>query len=425
MMIFDARGRLWVAELAAYNISEIKEKLPFYLDKDRPAPDRPPGRVIVLEDTDGDGRMDKRTVYADNLDVPRAIGFYKDQVLIGDPPNLWITRDRDGDGVMDEKTSLDDAFGTQANVEGSPNGLLWGHDNWLYNASYKWRWRPDANDQWQREPIPSVGQWGLTQDDFGRRFHSSNSDHLRGDFIPSHFAGALDQRLPLHGIRYPVATDQSTWPIRPNTGVNRGYMAGQLKDDGTLNTFTAASAPLIYRGTNLPPTFVGNAFVPGPDGNFVKRKLILEGEGRLTASNAYLNAEFLTSTDERFRPVSLANAPDGALYLVDYYRGMLEGYEFITTFLRDQMLKRGLNRPLMGMGRIYRLVYENRPMAPRPDFASADGAQLLTLLTDENGWTRDLAHRRIVESGSLALVPALRKRGIGFLRSGAWRVSVS
>lgn len=408
MMTFDARGRLWVAELSGYNIPEIVEQLPIYLDKTQPPPAVPKGRVVVLEDTNGDGRMDKRTVYWDNMDVPRTIGFVGDQVLIGDPPNLWLTRDRNGDGVMDEKIALDKDFGTVPNVEGSPNGLLWGRDNWLYNASYGWRWRMDAKGEWRREPIPRAGQWGLTQDDFGRRYYTSNSDQLRGDFVPSHYVGGLDQRVTLYGVRYQVASDQSTFPIRPNTGVNRGYMKDQLRENGTLNTFTAASASLIYRGTNFPPAFNGNAFVPAPEGNLVKRNLLVEAEGRVTAQNAYLNTEFLTSTDERFRPVFLANAPDGALYVVDYYRGMLEGYEFITTFLRDQILKRGLNKPLWGMGRIYRVVYDGGSLGKTPDFAKADGATLLKLLTDENGWTRDTAQRRIVESRSAALVPGLR-----------------
>lgn len=410
MMTFDARGRLWVAELSAYNIPEFVEKLPVYLDKTQPTPKPPKGRVVILEDTDGDGRMDRRTVYWDNLDVPRAIGFVGDQVLIGDPPHLWLTRDRDGDGVMDEKTALDDNFGTVANVEGSPNGLMWGRDNWLYNASYVWRWRMSPRGEWQREPVPSVGQWGITQDDFGRQFFDSNSDQLRTNFLPSHYVGGLDRRLPLFGVNFQAATDQSTFPTRPTPGVNRGYAGGQshVRETGKLPAFTAASAPVIYRGTQFPASFSGNAFVPEPAGNLVKRNLVLEADGRLVAQHAYANTEFLTSNDERFRPVFLANAPDGALYVVDYYRGILEGYEFITTYLREQILKRGLNKPLWGMGRIYRVVYEGRPLAKLPDFARADAAALVQLLTDENGWTRDTAQRRIVELKSPDIAPALR-----------------
>lgn len=91
----------------------------------------------------------------------------------------------------------------------------------------------NARGEWRREPVPQVGQWGLTQDDFGRRFYTSNSDQLRGDFVPSHYIGGLDQRVTQHGVRFQVATDQSTFPIRPNTGVNRGYMKDQLKENGS------------------------------------------------------------------------------------------------------------------------------------------------------------------------------------------------
>lgn len=411
MIAFDPRGRMWVAELSAYNIPEFVGQLPVYLDKTQPAPKPPKGRVVVLEDTNGDGRMDRRSIYWDNMEVPRAIGFVGDQVLIGDPPHLWLTRDRDGDGVMDEKTSLDDNFGTVPNVEGSPNGLMWGRDNWLYNASYVWRWRRNPKGDWIREPVPSVGQWGITQDDFGRHFFNSNSDQLRANIIPSHYVGGLDRRVSLHGVNFQVATDQSTFPVRPTPGVNRGYAGGpsQVNETGKLNAFTAASAPVIYRGTNFPAEFYGNAFVPEPAGNLVKRNVILEAGGRLTARNAYVNTEFLGSTDERFRPVYLANAPDGALYVVDYYRGILEGYEFITTYLREQILQRGLNTPLWGRGRIYRVVYDGAPLARVPKFDGADPAALIKLLTDENGWTRDTAQRRIVESASPTMGSALRE----------------
>jgi len=134
MMTFDPRGRIWVAELAAYN-SELITEMPVYLNPQQPTPTRPPGRVVVLEDIDADGRMDRRTAYWDNLDVPRAIAFVGDRVLIGEPPNLWITRDRDGDGAMDEKILLDAKFGDPKTVQAAPNGLLWGRDNWLYNAA--------------------------------------------------------------------------------------------------------------------------------------------------------------------------------------------------------------------------------------------------------------------------------------------------
>jgi putative membrane-bound dehydrogenase-like protein len=406
MAVFDPQGRLWVAELSAYN-AEILTELPEYLEKAKPIPPRPVGRVVVLEDTDRDGVMDRRTVYWDNLNVPRAIAFTRDQVIIGDPPNLWLTRDRDGDNVMDEKQLLTDDYGTPENVEASPNGLLWGRDNWLYNASYRSRWR-EVKGVWRREPMQALGQWGITQDDYGRLFYNSNSDQLRGDFLPSHFISTLDPRLEVYGINKQIAADQSTWPVRPTPGVNRGYREEQLRKDGTLATFTAASAPVIYRGVNFPGHFLGNAFVPEPAAHLVKRNLILEGEGQLTAINAYRDVEFLASTDERFRPVFLTNGPDGALYVVDYYRGILEGYQFATTYLKHQILERGLNRPLWGLGRIYRVVYEGGIVARQPDFEHASAEGLISLLIDENGWTRDTAQRLIVESHSQEITALLR-----------------
>jgi mono/diheme cytochrome c family protein/glucose/arabinose dehydrogenase len=408
MMAFDARGRLWVAELGAYNAEIIKE-LPIYLEKGKPLPDRPEGRVVYLESTHHDGVYDKRTVYWDHMNVPRAIAFVRDQVVIGDPPNLWITKDTVGDGVMHKKVLIAKDYGTPENIEASANGLLWGRDNWLYNASYKLRWR-EIDGMWESEPMPALGQWGISQDDFGRLYYDSNSDQLRGDFVPSHYAAMQDRHIPLYGTNFQIATDQSTWPSRPTPGVNRGYQKAQLRTDGTLATFTAASAPVIYRGNNFPASFNGNAFVPEPAGNLVKRTIVLEAEGRLSAINAYDGIDFLTSTDERFRPVFTANGPDGALYVVDYYRGMLEGYQFATTYLRNQIIDRKLNSPLWGMGRIYRIVYDKGALNKTPDFVHAKPVELVRLLEDANGWTRDTAQRVIVESHNAAFIPLLRER---------------
>ncbi|MDO8539650.1 MAG: c-type cytochrome [Opitutaceae bacterium] len=403
---FDRRGRLFVAELPAYN-AEILRDLPVYLEKGKPVPPTPVGRVVCLEDTNGDGRMDKRTVYADNLVVPRSVGFIGDAVLIGDPPNLWLFRDRNNDGVADEKTAIANDYGTVAAIETSPNGLLWGRDNWLYNAAYKWRLR-FVGGEWRGEAMPELGQYGITQDDAGRLFYDHNSDQLRANFLPPHYVGDYPRNARFNTFNFQIATDQQVFPIRPTPGTNRGYRKGFLREDGTLVAFTAASAPVIYRGANFPARFYGNAFVPEPASNSIKRNLVLEAEGRLTALNGFEQADFMASTDERFRPVFLGDGPDGALYVADLYRGILEGYNFVTTFLKEQILARELNRPLWGMGRIYRVVYPERPRAPRIDFAHLTPTQCVARLRDENGWTRDTAQRVIVDSGAADYVGPLR-----------------
>ena len=394
---FDPKGRMFVAELGSYN-TEILERLPIYVDPAQPPP-KPVGRVSILSDTNGDGRMDKRTVFLDNLAQPRAIGFWKGKVLVGDPPNLWLCSDTNGDGVADEKVLITDdyVFTDPRNVESAPNGLVWNRDNWLYNASYRWRMR-FVDGKWAREPMPRLGQWGIAQDDFGRMYFDSNSDKLRAALLPPHYQARAGVDASLPDTYYQVALDQAVWPVRPTPGVNRGYEKGFLRDDGTLSAVTAASAPTIYRGGNFPARYAGNAFVPEPVANTVQRMVLREAEGRMTAMVGYEQTDFLSSTDERFRPVFVTNAPDGALYVVDMHRGFLEGYEFATTYLREQILKRGLHKPLWGQGRIYRVVYTAGPLGTVPDFATAAPAKLVEMLDDRHGWTRDQAQRRIVES---------------------------
>ncbi len=406
---FDSRGRMWTTELTAYNV-EFLTLLPVYI-KGQPAPEAPIGRVVMLEDTDGDGRMDKRTVYADNLKAPRAIGFWKDKVLIGDPPNLWICSDTNGDGVADEKVLLasDYATGDTAEIEGAANGLLWGRDNWLYNAAYTARFRFNGKE-WAREPMPRLGQWGIAQDDFGRLYFNGSSDQLRGTLLPPHYLGKAGPNALLGDVNFRIATDQNVWPVRPTTGANRGYQKGFLREDGTLAAYTAGCGPTIYRGTNFPARYNGNAFIPEAASNLVKRSVLREVEGRVEAVNGYDQTDFLASTDEWFRPVYTANAPDGALYVVDMHRGVIEGHQFITSYLRDQILERGLNRPLWGLGRIYRVVYDGGQLATRPNFAAASPEKLVALLDDPNGWTRDEAQRQIVESDRPDdFVPRLRE----------------
>ncbi|MSU46214.1 MAG: hypothetical protein EXS42_03590 [Lacunisphaera sp.] len=150
---------------------------------------------------------------------------------------------------------------------------------------------------------------------------------------------------------YEVAKKRNTplWPSRLTPGINRGYR--ELRADGTLKEVTAACGPLIYRGDLFPDEFYGDAFFCEPAANLVKR-LVLgpTANGGLEGESIYTGSEFLSSSDERFRPVNLYNGPDGALYLVDMYRGIIQHHLYITTYLRNQIVQRKLDRPI-GMGR--------------------------------------------------------------------------
>jgi mono/diheme cytochrome c family protein len=269
---------------------------------------------------------------------------------------------------------------------------------------------------WIDEPAVVRGQWGQTMDDFGRLFTNSSEDYLRADLVSHHYPARNPHLVPplrregavTTGVNYAVDSKQELWPSRITTGVNRGYWAGQLRKDGTLTAFTAACGPAVYRGDNFPAEFRGNYFSAEPCAHLVRRSLITEKEGILSGGNAYEGTEFLTSSDERFRPVNLYSAPDGTLYVVDMYRGIVQHREFMTTYLRRQIVERGLDKPI-GYGRIYRIVHESGKPGPKPNVARASSAEWVENLSHPNGWWRDTAQRLLVERGDRSVAPGLRE----------------
>lgn len=404
---FDPDGRLWVLEMRG-----------FMRTLDGLGEDQPFGRVSVLEDADGDGRMDRSTVFIDGLVMARAFALVRDGLLLAEPPNLWFLRDTNGDGRADEKnlvandyaTQADPKLGNRANPEHSSNSLLRTLDNWIYSANHATRFRNTAG-LWQREPTLSRGQWGLSQDDFGRLFYNSNSDQLRADLVPYFYLSRNSNYPNASGANYRVASDQTVWPGRLNPGVNRGYQPGQLREDGTLRTFTGACGPVIYRGDQFPIEFRGNAFVCEPTGNLVRRNVLFETNNVISARNPYQNGEFLTSTDERFRPVNLGNGPDGALYIVDMYRGVVQHRIYVTSYLRGQAEERGLESPV-DRGRIYRVVFDANVQQQMPNLAEATSQILTAHLSHSNGWWRDTAQRMLVERGDRSVVETLRQLAV-------------
>jgi mono/diheme cytochrome c family protein len=401
---FDPEGRMWVLEMRGYmpNLEGTGE------------PEKV-GSVVVLEDTDGDGRMDKRTVFLDGLVMPRALSLVRGGALVAEPPILWFCQDKDGDGQCDRRTPVasdyateaDPKRGARANQEHTSNGLLRNLDNWIYSANYTARFR-DTGGPWQREATIFRGQWGISQDDFGRLFYNSNEDPLRADFVPSQYLGRNPHYRSAAGANAPIYDNKAVWPARVNPGVNRGYRTGQLRPDGTLATFTAACAPLVYRGDNFPEEFHGNVFVCEPAGNLIKRYILEHSGVSFKAKNAYDQAEFLASTDERFRPVNLNNGPDGCLYIVDLYHGILQHHLYITSYLRQQILDRGLEKHT-DYGRIYRVVNASKPAGPRPQLSKAGPEELVKALSHPNGWWRDTAQRLLVERNDSTAVAALKQ----------------
>lgn len=393
--LFDERGRMWVLEMRG-----------FMPDVEGRGEDAPAGRVSVLEDTDRDGRMDRAHVYLEGLVMPRVLARVGEGVLVTSGGKLLYAPDRDDDGRADGLEEVDGEYATTGNVEHQPNGMLRGLDNWYYNAKSRVRYRR-VEGRWYRDRTEFRGQWGITQDDEGRLFYNVNYSQLHGDLVPPNYFGRNPAYFTANGLNVVLTTNQQVFPVRMNTGVNRAYRPGVLDENGRLREFTSASAPWVYRGVRW-PEMVGDVFVCEPAGNLMKRnRVVREGLGAL-AEPMYPASEFLASTDERFRPVSLFGGPDGALWVVDMYRGIVQHREYVTSFLRREILARGLESPVH-LGRIYRIVpagADGRPAVVRPGLgAEAEG--WVSALADDDGWRRDQAQRLLVERGRLDVLEAL------------------
>jgi mono/diheme cytochrome c family protein len=391
-LVFDNQGSMWVVEMVGY--------MP---NPDGVGEDVPNGRIVVLSDKNKDGVMDERKVFLDSLVLPRAICLIENGVLYAEPPRLYFVENVNG--VPGKKILVDSLYAESGNAEHQPNALFRAMDNWIYNAEAKKRYRK-TGDRWLVERAIVRGQWGLTQDDYGRLFYNNNSQNLLGDyFLPSFGAGNENQRR-FAGFSEKIVEDNRVYPSRPTPGVNRGYMKGILDDSLRLVNFTAGSGPVIYRGDLFGKEYYQNAFVGEPAGNLVKRNLLEKNGYIVEGKQAYKGKEFLSSTDERFRPVTLYNGPDGALYLVDMYRGVIQHKTYLTEYLKNEAISRELYKPL-NCGRIYKVVPVNK--TPRPVYFTTDPLQTVELLRHPNGWVRDKAQQILVDGKNREVVPVLKE----------------
>jgi glucose/arabinose dehydrogenase len=397
---WDLDGRLWAVEMPGFmaDIRGSNEHDPI-------------GRVVVLEDTNGDGRMDKRTVFADHLVLARSLKVLDRGVLVAEPPNVWLMRDTNGDLRMDAKELVTDRYGRfEGDPQNNANGFYWAMDNRMYTAGQSDIQLRLKDGVFEIQPTLARGEWGVTQDDAGRMYRNTNESALHVDLVPTSYYARNPNLARTRGSYERLADENpelnTVWPVRPNPGTNRAYQIGIDREDGSLARFTAVCAPLVYRGDRLPAELYGNVFVAEPAANLVSRIIVSDNGTGLRARKAYDRGEFLASTDERFRPVFLTNAPDGTLYIADMYRGIIEHRISITEYLRDQIVARKLEQPT-GYGRIYRVMHETTRRDTTRPFASASPQQLVDALSHPNGWRRDTAQRLLVERGAKTVIPAL------------------
>jgi mono/diheme cytochrome c family protein/glucose/arabinose dehydrogenase len=392
---FDGDGRMYVLELRTY-----------MQDADATGELIPDGRISRHEDADGDGVYEKHVVFVDHLVFPRfVLPFGKDAVLTmeSNADDVYLYTDTDGDGTADRKELFTTRFGRSGNVEHQQSFLYWAMDNWMYSTynAFRVRWTPDGV---LREPTGSNGaQWGVTQDDWGKVWFQGGASGL-----PSYF------EFPIHygHLNVPDALEEGFATPHGLAGLG-DFQPGPKasRPDGTLNQVTGSAGNDVYRGDRLPRDLEGDYLYGEPVARIVRRIRPVVTEGLTQLRNVYQadSAEFIRSTDPLFRPIDLATAPDGTLYIVDIYRGIIQEGTWTPpgSHLRKKIEQYGLDE-VINHGRIWRLSYEGIPRdTARPRMLEETPAELVTHLRHPNGWWRDKAQQLLVLKQDRSVAPAL------------------
>ena len=416
-MEIDEYGRLYVVEMHGYPLDKTGT-----------------GVIKLLSDTSGDGRMDKSIVFAVGLTLPNSIMRWKKGVLITDAPHVLYFEDTNGDGQADRKDTLLTGFAL-SNPQHNLNSPLLGIDNWIYlahegtvttetyqeifgdegteiyypshpgkprlakNASGRSvRFKPD---EYLLEETSTKTQFGHAFDNWGSHLLVSNANHIMHEVIaanylqrnPNSLIPDAEQAISDHGHAAEV------FPITKNP-------QNQLLTD--VGVITSACGITQYQGGIFPAPYDDAVFVAEPVSNLVHVDRLKDSGASFVASRILEKKEFLASTDAWFRPVNTYTGPDGALYVVDYYRQIIEHPEW----MGEEVVKSGELYNGHDRGRIYRITSTNSKTADWTkglklgDFSNE---QLVEQLSNKNGWWRLNAQRLLLDRKDKAIVPALEK----------------
>lgn len=422
-MAFDEDGRLYVAEMRGYpNAGVGHGKIST-------------GKIRRLEDRDGDGVYETSTTFADGLRFPTSVLPWNGGLIVAVAPDLIFLEDRDGDGRADHRRTLYTGFDLD-NIQQLVNSLQWGLDNWVYACAggkggvvrsaekadsprvtlhgRGIRFHPEKPGS--LEPTSGGGQFGLASDDWQNWFTATNSQHLRQIILPDHYlrrnpylalsAVALD--IPDHGAACKVnrISPFEAWRVERTQRRKGGpdakrFPSTELVPGGFI---TSACSPVVSTAGVFPDEYRGNSFVCDPANNLIHRDRLVPSGSIFSAERADKDCEFLASTDNWFRPVNLTIGPDGALYVADFYREVIE-----TPLSLPEDIKKWLNLESRGRGRIWRVVPEGHPARQNPKLGKAPASELVSLLGNPNPWWRLTAQRLLVERQDRAVALALAK----------------
>ena len=410
---FGADGKLWVVEMGDYPLGA----------DGKGAPD---GRVRYLEDTDGDGTYDKSFLFIDGLGFPTGVTPWRKGVIVTAAPDIFYAEDTDGDGKADKREVLFTGFG-EGNQQHRVNGLWYGLDNWFYGANghsggnikstktgetvdlgggRDFRVRPETG---AFDPQPGATQYGRAMDDWGNWFGCDNSSPNHHYPIGDHYLRRNPHLTPPNP-RIQVGEVPHAPPIFPASRT-----LTRFNEPHSVNRITSGNGLVFYRDDLFGEAFAHNTFLSEPVHNLVYRQVVtpdgITFKGRRAADEQ--NIEFLASTDNWFRPTGLRVGPDGALWVADMYRLVIEHPEWIPKEWQERLdLRAGRDK-----GRIWRVFPTGKKPRPIPNLAKLDAAGLVAALDSPSGWQRDMAQQVLVERKDKTAVPHLEKMATGAERS--------
>ncbi len=394
---FDGNGRMFVLELRTY-----------MLTADSDGELNPASRISRWEDKDNDGVYETGTVFVDSLIFPRFVLPYgKDCILTmeSDADNVYKYTDTNGDGKADKKEFFTNKYGRSGNVEHQQAFMYWGMDNWLYSTVNAFRVRETPGGVIREKTGFNRAQWGVAQDDDGKLWFQGGASGVPSYFqFPIHYGNFTVENQFAEGFDIPYGA-----PIK--IADLQGGMDEVRAPDGSLNRVTGAAGNDIYRGDRLPDELYGQYFYGEPVARIVRQINPVVSEGLTTLHNVYQDqkSEFLRSTDPLFRPVDMATAPDGTLYVVDMYHGIIQEGQWAQkgTYLRAKIEQYQLDK-VTGLGRIWRITHDSESRdTETPKMLDESPEKLISYLGHPNGWWRDKAQQLIVLSKDQSIVPKL------------------